>query len=140
MERFRPNVVIDGAEDPFAEDGWRTLWTEPGDTVHHPVALRASELVDRCIITTVDPQTLVRGQEPLRTLAKHRRWDGNVWFGIRLVPTTTGTLQVGDAVHVTTAGRHEAELETERDVDLEREPDHEPRHAPAPPAPVAFGG
>lgn len=67
-----------------------------------PGPLRTSELVDRCVVTTLDPHTLAHGQEPLRTLSKHRRWDGNVWFGIRLVPTTTGVLHVGDAVRVST--------------------------------------
>lgn len=102
MERFRPNVVVDGVAEPFAEDGWDSLEVgaeegqEPG-----PVRWRTSELADRCVVTTLDPGTLVRGQEPLRTLARHRRWDGHVWFGTRLVPTTTGQVRVGDVVRAT---------------------------------------
>lgn len=93
MERFRPNLVVDGDVEPFAEDAW------PGIRVGD-VELRFAEHCDRCVMTTVDPTTLVRGQEPLRTLARHRRWDGKVWFGVRMVPVTTGRVAVGDPVTV----------------------------------------
>ncbi|GAA1884585.1 MOSC domain-containing protein [Lapillicoccus jejuensis] len=88
--RFRPNVVVDG-DEPFAEDGWPTV--RIGD-----VDFRTTELCDRCVMTTIDPVTLAGGKEPIRTLARHRRWDGRTWFGTRLLPLTTGTLHVGDAV------------------------------------------
>jgi uncharacterized protein YcbX len=93
MERFRPNIVVDGDVEPFAEDGW------PGIRVGG-VEMRFAEHCDRCVMTTVDPQTGVRGQEPLRTLARHRRWDGKVWFGVRMVPVSTGRVTVGDTVTV----------------------------------------
>jgi uncharacterized protein len=88
--RFRPNVVIDGAE-PFAEDGWPTV--RIGD-----LEFRTTELCDRCVMTTIDPVTLAGGKEPIRTLARHRRWDGKTWFGTRLVPLATGSISVGDIV------------------------------------------
>ena len=59
---------------------------------------RFSESCDRCVMTTIDPKTLEGGKEPLRTLAKHRQWGHKTWFGIRLVPLSTGTIRVGDAV------------------------------------------
>lgn len=90
MVRFRPNVVIDG-ELPFAEDGWGTVRL---GGMH----LRTSELCDRCVMTTIDPITLQGGKEPTATLARHRRWDGKTWFGIRLVPLGAGELRVGDEV------------------------------------------
>lgn len=93
MERFRPNVVVDGDVEPFAEDTWPAL--RVGE-----VELRFAEHCDRCAMTTIDPTTLARGQEPLRTLARHRRWDGKVWFGVRMVPVTTGRVAVGDTVTV----------------------------------------
>lgn len=94
MQRFRPNVVIDG-EAPFAEDRWRTI--RIGETDY-----RFAEHCDRCMVTTIDPDTLEHGKEPIRTLARHRQWDHKTWFGVRIVPLATGTLSVGDAVHVTT--------------------------------------
>lgn len=91
MERFRPNVVVDGDLEPFVEDTWQTVRIGTTD-------FRVSELCDRCALVTLDPQTQVRGQEPLRTLAEHRRWDGRTWFGVRLVPEGTGSLRIGDRV------------------------------------------
>ena len=92
MERFRPNVVVDGDDlRAFAEDGW-------DEVVLGDVRFRVSELCDRCVLTTLDPATQQRTAEPLRSLAKHRRWDGEVWFGVRLVPLEVGVVRVGDAV------------------------------------------
>lgn len=91
MARFRPNVVVDGDLDAFVEDTWRTI--RIGQVDH-----RFAELCDRCVVTTIEPATLERGKEPIRTLARHRRWSGSTWFGIRIVPLTTGTIAVGDKV------------------------------------------
>lgn len=93
MVRFRPNVVVDGTE-PFAEDRWRRL--RIGD-----LEFRFAEVCDRCALPTYDPDTLERSHEPTRTLARHHAWDGKVWFGIRLIPTSTGVLRLGDSVTVT---------------------------------------
>ena len=94
--RFRPNVIVDGDPNaPFAEDAWS--FVQLGD-----VRFRVTGVCDRCVMTTIDPATLQRGKEPIRTLAKHRRWDGKTWFGVWLVPdlpASSGALvRVGDAV------------------------------------------
>ena len=97
MIRFRPNVIIDGeADEPFAEDGWPSVRLGA-------VRFRVSGVCDRCVMTTIDPVSLVRGKEPIRTLAKHRRWDGKTWFGVWLVPDLAGSradavIAVGDDV------------------------------------------
>ncbi|WP_188037227.1 MOSC domain-containing protein [Actinotalea sp. JY-7885] len=93
MTRFRPNLVVTGDLEPFAEDSWLRITV--GD-----VELRVSEHCDRCAVTTIDPATGARGHEPLRTLAAHRRRDGKVWFGVRAVPVSTGTVRLGDRVEV----------------------------------------
>lgn len=93
MRRFRPNLVLDGDLEPFAEDGWSTLTI--GD-----VELRFADTCGRCVMTTVDPDTQTKGKEPLRTLARHRNWDGATWFGIQMVPVRLGTIAVGDDAHV----------------------------------------
>jgi uncharacterized protein YcbX len=93
MVRFRPNLVVRGGR-PWAEDGWRRL--RIGD-----LEVRVVKGCDRCAIPTTDESTAVRGKEPTHTLARHRRWDGAVWFGVNLVPVTPGgTLRVGDEVEV----------------------------------------
>lgn len=91
MRRFRPNLVVDGDLEPFAEDGWRRVTVGP-------VTFRVAKPVDRCVMTTVDPATGARGHEPVRTLAQHRRWDGATWFAVQLVPESVGEVRVGDEV------------------------------------------
>jgi hypothetical protein len=98
MDRFRPNVVVDGAE-PWAEDAWRRVRIGG-------VAFRAVKPCGRCAVTTTDQQTAVRGKEPLKTLATFRRGaeTGKVYFGWNLIPETTGRLRAGDAVDVLERG------------------------------------
>ena len=92
MVRFRPNVVVDGAAiEPFAEDGWERV------TIGS-VPFRFAERCDRCVLTTIDPDTRAHGKEPIRTLSRHRRADGKVWFGVRLIPLATGTIRLDDPI------------------------------------------
>ncbi len=91
MARFRPNLVVDGGLDPFEEDGWATVRVGA-------VRFRVVRPVDRCVLTTRDPATTERGPEPIRTLARHRAWDGKTWFAVQLVPEVLGDLRVGDEV------------------------------------------
>ena len=95
MERFRPNLVIDGTV-PWEEDGWRRL--RIGEVV-----LRLAKPCSRCVIVTQHPLTGVRehGDEPLATLrAIGRGRPGGIMFGCNAVPETTGRLRVGDPVEV----------------------------------------
>ncbi|GGB45915.1 molybdenum cofactor biosysynthesis protein [Flexivirga endophytica] len=92
IDRFRPNVVIDG-DEPFAEDNWTSV--QIGG-----VRLRAAKPVDRCVMTLVDPASpqLAKGKEPIRTLSRHRKWDGKTWFCHHLIPDTEGEIAIGDPV------------------------------------------
>jgi uncharacterized protein YcbX len=101
MDRFRPTVVVDGISAAFVEDDWKQVRIGG-------VEFRFAERCDRCVLTTIDPQTLEMGKEPLRTLARHRQWDHKTFFGIRVIPAGTGTIHVGDAV---TAIRRASERE-----------------------------
>jgi MOSC domain-containing protein len=93
MVRFRPNVVVSG-DEAWAEDGWRRL--RIGAAV-----FRAVKGCDRCALAATDAETALRGKEPTATLARHRRWDGAVWFGMNVVPETPGAvLTVGDEVEL----------------------------------------
>lgn len=89
--RFRPNILVSGADAPFAEDDWERV--RIGEAV-----LRRVSLVARCVMTTIDPDDLRRGKDPIRTLAAHRRWDGNTWLAVNLVPEHGGVVTVGDEV------------------------------------------
>ena len=92
MQRFRPSVVVDGSDvEAFAEDQL-AAGADRGRRIPFRRVLRPVRM------TTIDPVTLVSGKEPIRTLARHRRWDGKVWFGVRLIPTSTGLVSIGDEV------------------------------------------
>ena len=91
MNRFRANVVIDGAE-PFAEDrlGPMTLGN---------VAFRAASPCVRCQVTTTDQTTGEScGPEPLATLSTFRRTPDGPMFGTNCIPDAEGVIRIGDAV------------------------------------------
>jgi uncharacterized protein YcbX len=96
MLRFRPNLVLAGGL-PWEEDEWRVL--EVGGITVHLVKPCA-----RCSVVTVDQETGVRGQEPLRTLKGFREWEGKVYFGQNAVFEGAGRFRVGDDVHILERG------------------------------------
>ncbi|QUG99681.1 MOSC N-terminal beta barrel domain-containing protein [Saccharopolyspora erythraea] len=95
MNRFRPNVVVSGWEEPHTEDRLRRV-------VLGGAELGFTKLAIRCAVTTVDQETGLRtGPEPLRTLAEYRRTEGGIAFGAKFAVLETGKLSVGDEVVVT---------------------------------------
>ncbi|QRN93703.1 MOSC domain-containing protein [Archangium violaceum] len=96
MARFRPNLVVAGC-GAFAEDGWKRLRIGT-------VELDVVKPCDRCVFTTVDPETARADpqQEPLRTLATYRRMGpkNKVMFGQNVIVRRPGTISVGDVVEV----------------------------------------
>ncbi|MBC3254128.1 MOSC domain-containing protein [Pseudomonas paralactis] len=94
MLRFRPNLVIEGAE-AFAEDGWKRL--RIGD-----VEFRVVKPCSRCILTTIDPRTGERSpdREPFATLQAYRNTEKGAMFGQNLVNDGIGHLEVGMPVTI----------------------------------------
>jgi hypothetical protein len=95
MRRFRPSVVVSGAP-AWAEDNWRRLRIGS-------VTFRNAKGCDRCVMTTVDPDTAEKGHEPLFALARHRRWDNKIWFGVNLIPEAPpqgAIVRPGDPVEI----------------------------------------
>jgi uncharacterized protein YcbX len=95
MQRFRPNLVVDGAL-PWAEDHWRGI--RIGTAL-----FRVPKPCDRCIIPSIDQESGLRPnpEEPLHTLKSFRRdATGRVLFGVNLVPQTCGIVRVGHEVEV----------------------------------------
>jgi uncharacterized protein YcbX len=94
MDRFRPNLVVNGTR-AFAEDDWERL--QIGDVV-----LRRGGPCARCVVINTDQAE--RGEEPLRTLATFRRdptESSQVNFGQNLLlETRRGTLRAGAEVMV----------------------------------------
>ena len=80
MDRFRPNIVLDGLP-PYGEDAL-------GDLVAGELRLRRVKPCTRCRITTTDQASgTLDGEEPLRTL-KTYRWDAalhGVAFGQNMI-------------------------------------------------------
>lgn len=94
MTRFRPNVVIRGAE-PWAEDDWVGRRLRIGE-----VTFRAVKPCGRCVVTTVDQETGEKGRQPLRVLAERRNSAHGLLFGLYLIPDNAGRIAVGDALHL----------------------------------------
>ena len=102
MERFRPNLVLDGLQ-PYDEDHLDelTLTTDEG-----PVRLKLVKPCARCSIPNVDPTSADTGTEPGDTLASYRadaRVDGGITFGMNavIVEGIDCTLRVGQPVSAT---------------------------------------
>jgi uncharacterized protein YcbX len=101
MNRFRPNLVIEGWDEPHTEDRIRRI--QIGDVV-----LGYAKLAVRCVVTTVDQARGVKaGPEPLRTLADYRRTTGGVAFGAKFAVVQGGKLGVGDEIEITEWGSTE---------------------------------
>ena len=94
MNRFRPNLVIAGA-DAYAEDTWRDF--RVGETRFVGVKPCA-----RCVLTTVDQDTAEKGKEPLKTLAKYRSRNNKIYFGQNAVALDLQYITVGDPVTILT--------------------------------------
>ncbi|MCL7459051.1 MOSC N-terminal beta barrel domain-containing protein [Micromonospora echinofusca] len=94
MARFRPNLVVEGAS-AWAEDDWAGRPLRIGG-----VRFRAAGPCDRCVVTTTDQETGVRGKEPLRTLGRHRNVNRKLLFGLHLVAEETGGVALGDELLV----------------------------------------
>ena len=75
VRRFRPNIVVDGAAEPFAELSWRVLKTTGG----HQIDL--VKPCERCVIPTRDPDTLESTPALTRVMAAECRIDGKIIFG-----------------------------------------------------------
>jgi len=92
MNRFRPNIVVKGCE-PFEEDKWdRMRIGEIEMAVVKPCA--------RCLVTTIDKETLEKSKEPLTTLASYRKQEGGVMFGQNVIPLNEGRLRLGSTVRI----------------------------------------
>lgn len=94
MLRFRPNLVISGAE-PYAEDAWKRIRIGQ-------LTFRIVKPCSRCVIPTIDPLSAERDpdREPLNTLLSYRKGQGGVFFGQNLISEGTGQLAVGMPVEV----------------------------------------
>ncbi|MCE0745247.1 MOSC domain-containing protein [Acetobacter sicerae] len=94
MDRFRPNLVVSGAE-AWEEDSWARI--RIGDT-----ELSLVKPCSRCVMTTVDQDTgiIPDRKEPLATLARFRKQEGGVMFGQNALVEQSGRVTAGDEVEI----------------------------------------
>jgi uncharacterized protein len=92
MNRFRPNLVVEDCE-PFAEDTWKRI--RVGD-----VEMALVKPCDRCVVTTIDKESLEQGKEPLKTLNTYRKQAGGVMFGMHTIALNEGHIKIGTRVEI----------------------------------------
>lgn len=92
MDRFRPNIVFSGGK-PFEEDLF-------DDFTIGNINFNGVKLCARCILTTIDQTNAEKTKEPLKTLAKYRRKNNNIYFGQNLIHKGEGIVTVGDSLQV----------------------------------------
>ena len=92
MNRFRPNIVVRGGP-AYVEDSWNRI--RVGD-----VELAVVKPNARCVVTTIDKDTLEKSKEPLRTLETYRRHKLGAIFGQNVIPLNEGRIRLGMTVDV----------------------------------------
>jgi uncharacterized protein YcbX len=81
MQRFRPNIVLDGVDDAHGEDFIDTLTLESADG---PVVIKLVKPCGRCSIPDVDPASAEQGHAVADTMSAYRaepRIGGALAFG-----------------------------------------------------------
>ena len=92
MDRFRPNLVIAGAE-PHAEDSWRRLRIGEAE-------LELVKPCSRCAIPSINQKTGERDPHINRALATYRRRDGIIYFGMNALASQGAHFSEGDPVEI----------------------------------------
>ncbi len=92
MNRFRPNIVVKGC-DAFTEDTWKRI--KIGD-----IEMALVKPCPRCVVTTIDKETLEKSKEPLKVLNTYRKQGDGVMFGMNVIPLNSGRLERGMSVQV----------------------------------------
>lgn len=103
MQRFRPNIVIDGLDDAHGEDFIDTLTIESADG---PVVLKLVKPCGRCTIPDVNPATAEQGHavaDTMRAYRANQRIGGALAFGQNAVIVSG----IGDRLRVGASMRAE---------------------------------
>lgn len=90
MLRFRPNIVLQGAE-PWAEDQHEGI-------VINDLIIDLVKPCTRCTIPTIDPDSEEKQPDIQKALLKYRRQESGVLFGQNGIHRTAGTLHIQDPV------------------------------------------
>lgn len=101
VRRYRPNVLVEGTDTGYAEDGWVGRTVGLGDEARVSVSM----LTMRCVMTTLAQEELPADPDTLRTIARHHRREIpglGTWAcaGVYADTAAAGTVRVGDPVTV----------------------------------------
>jgi uncharacterized protein YcbX len=92
--RFRPNVLIEGADRAHQEDEWLGQGVRVGTAV-----IRVRMRDERCVMTTLSPDTGLRDHNTLRMIADYRSdQPKEVNFGVYGTVDQEGDIAKGDEV------------------------------------------
>eukprot|EP01100_Stratorugosa_tubuloviscum_P014959 TRINITY_DN82_c3_g1_i1.p1 TRINITY_DN82_c3_g1~~TRINITY_DN82_c3_g1_i1.p1 ORF type:complete len:318 (-),score=139.04 TRINITY_DN82_c3_g1_i1:98-1051(-) len=77
MEQFRPNIVVQGCDQPFAEDTWKTIDiiqsnSDSNSNSNQLLTMYSVKPCQRCILPNVIRASAQRSKEPLVTLRNLR--------------------------------------------------------------------
>ncbi|MBO0832872.1 MAG: MOSC domain-containing protein [Actinobacteria bacterium] len=90
-ERFRPNIFVDALDGDFPEDGWVGRILRIG-----ALRMRVDQRDKRCVLPTIDPETLLKEPAILRAIAQER--DSRIGvYGSTVQP---GRVACGDPVEL----------------------------------------
>ena len=92
--RFRMLIEIDGV-GPYEEDGWQGHRVRFGEAI-----VRVGDRMNRCVMTTLDPDTGEQNAPVLEALAGYRRVGNDVVLGVYGDVDQPGSIAVGDEVVV----------------------------------------
>ncbi|MDT7615730.1 MAG: uncharacterized protein QOF00_3177 [Pseudonocardiales bacterium] len=98
VRRYRPNLVLDGDDAGFVENGWPGRAITLGDGPRLEVSITAM----RCVMTTLAQGDLPADADTLRAIAQHNRLEipgMGVWAcaGVYADVAAGGSVSVGDA-------------------------------------------
>ncbi|WP_218110636.1 MOSC domain-containing protein [Ostreibacterium oceani] len=93
--RFRPNIVVSGAVDAFAEDDWQRITT-------CGVSMHVQMPCERCNVPAINPDSGEHEEAVLDYLRRYRLPEGRrvSIFGVTTRVTKLGRLRVGDVMNV----------------------------------------
>ena len=90
--RFRMLIEVDGI-DPYEEDTWQGRRVRFGDAV-----IRIGDRMNRCVMTTLDPDTGEQNAPVLDALAAYRRVGTELLLGVYGDVDQPGTIAIGDDI------------------------------------------
>lgn len=92
ISRFRPNIVIAGSA-AYEENNMLEFMI-------NGINFYGVKPSARCVVTTIDQHTGIKGKEPLKTLATYRSINNKIYFGENVIAASTGAISKGDSVTI----------------------------------------